>query len=433
MSTEEKPLHVVQLTAENVKRLHAVTVRPNGALVVIGGRNAQGKSSLLDSIEMALAGADAIPIEPVRHGARRARIIVDLGEIVVERTFSAKGTQLVVRDKDGNEKSSPQKLLNTLCARVAFDPLEFARMEPKKQDEVLRKLCPEADTSDLDAARAKVFDQRTELNREIKRLEARIDAMPIQAGVPKEPIDVKETAAELKRRHEANAKRAEASRQIDARREDLAGLDRAIGEKREQVKRLEADITAAMTERETMAASVLRAEQELPGEESTAELQAKLENAEGTNAKVRAAAERKAVDEELIAKTSEADLLTDTLMSLDEEKSGRLAKAQFPIAGLGFDETGPMFGGVPLAQASQAEQLRVSVAIGAALNPKVKVMLVREGSRLDDDGMRLLAELAEQTGSQVWVERVGTKDPSAVVIEDGEVLEPTVATTTAAE
>jgi recombinational DNA repair ATPase RecF len=40
-----------------VKRLRAVTIRPDGSLVQISGRNAQGKTSVLDAIEMALGGA----------------------------------------------------------------------------------------------------------------------------------------------------------------------------------------------------------------------------------------------------------------------------------------------------------------------------------------------------------------------------------------
>ena len=91
MNTQnEKPLHVIELRAENIKRLKAITIRPDGAMVIIGGRNAQGKTSTLDALEMALAGGRTIPAEPVRRGERKGRIVVDLGEIVVERTFSAK-------------------------------------------------------------------------------------------------------------------------------------------------------------------------------------------------------------------------------------------------------------------------------------------------------------------------------------------------------
>lgn len=61
---------IVRLTAENVKRLVAVEIRPNpdGNLVIVGGRNAAGKSSVLDAIMFALAGKKALPAKPIREG-----------------------------------------------------------------------------------------------------------------------------------------------------------------------------------------------------------------------------------------------------------------------------------------------------------------------------------------------------------------------------
>lgn len=50
-------MRIITLKAENVKRLKAVEIQPDGDVVVIAGRNAQGKSSVLDAIWLALAGA----------------------------------------------------------------------------------------------------------------------------------------------------------------------------------------------------------------------------------------------------------------------------------------------------------------------------------------------------------------------------------------
>ena len=64
----------------------------------------------------------------------------------------------------------------------------------------------------------------------------------------------------------------------------------------------------------------------------------------------------------------------------------------------------------------------MSVAIGAALNPALRVLLVRNGNDLDSNGIKLLGELAETSGCQVWLERVAeSKDGVTVLIEDGQV------------
>jgi DNA repair ATPase RecN len=414
-SEHEAPLHVVALTAENVKRIRAITVRPEGPVVIIGGRNAQGKSSLLDALEMALGGGRSIPLEPVRHGARKARIVADLGELVVERTFTAKGTELVVRGKDGETKASPQKLLDSLCAKVTFDPFAFSRMEPKEQDALLKKLLG-LDFSDLERAREKVYGQRTDANREVKRLEALLDSMPDAAGAPAEPVDVAELSAEIQRRMSANGDRERQAARLNAEREQLTRWDREIEDLTKKLEQRRED-------RDKLHAAIIEGEHAIPPVEDVAELDQKLKGAEATNAKVRAAAERKRLGQELKKHETAAEGFSETIASIDGEKAERLAAAKFPIPGLGFDDSGPTLDDVPLSQASSAQKLRVSVAIGAALNPRVKIMLVREGSLLDEESMRLLAELARETDSQVWIERVGSGDASAVIIEDGAVLD----------
>ena len=133
-------LTILQLTAENVKRLHAVDIKPDGSLVIIGGRNAQGKSSVLDSIEFALGGDPSAKM-PVRRGEANARVVVNLGEIVVKRTFTAAGgTSLVVTNADGQKQSSPQTILDKLTGALTFDPLAFSRQKPAAQAETLRAL-----------------------------------------------------------------------------------------------------------------------------------------------------------------------------------------------------------------------------------------------------------------------------------------------------
>jgi len=84
-------MKIVRMSAKNVKRLRAVEVSPDGNVIVVSGKNASGKTSLLDSIAYALGGKDVICKEPVRRGEQRAEIVCDLDEIVVRRTFTAEG------------------------------------------------------------------------------------------------------------------------------------------------------------------------------------------------------------------------------------------------------------------------------------------------------------------------------------------------------
>jgi hypothetical protein len=73
---------------------------------------------------------------------------------------------------------------------------------------------------------------------------------------------------------------------------------------------------------------------------------------------------------------------------------------------------------VPLEQASAAQQIRISAAIGLSLNPTLKVLRIYDGSLLDSDSMQALRDLADANEAQIIIERVGDDD-ATIAIEDG--------------
>ena len=104
---------IVQLNVENVKRIEAVEITPDGELVVIGGKHGNGKSSVLDSIMYALGGEKALPPVPLRNGTSKGHITINLGDLVVTRKFTRKkdgeiGTSLEIKRANGDKVSSPQ-------------------------------------------------------------------------------------------------------------------------------------------------------------------------------------------------------------------------------------------------------------------------------------------------------------------------------------
>ncbi len=58
-----------------------------------------------------------------------------------------------------------------------------------------------------------------------------------------------------------------------------------------------------------------------------------------------------------------------------------------------------------------------------ALNPKLRVLLVRSGNDLDDSAMKVLAEWADAQNIQIWLERISRNGKVAVIIEDGRAVE----------
>lgn len=410
-------MKIIRLDVEAFKRIKAVSIKPDGSLVVVGGKNAAGKSSTLDAIEAVLGGGKRAPSDPIKHGTKKARIVLETEELVVTRTFTAKGSQLEVKAKDGGKVASPQKMLDGLVGPVSFDPLGFARMKAVDQAATLRQIVG-LDFTAEDEKRQNAYDQRTDVGRELRRLQGALDKLPDPpANTPKEPVSTSELAAELERRREANTANTKRRAELDALRAKAIALKENIAALEKELEEQRADF-AALNEK----GKVLGAEVKELVDEDLEELRQRIASADDINAAVRSRQDRDKMQADLDTQIAESERLTQYISQVDETKADVAAQAKYPIEGLALTDDGVTLDGVPFEQASQAQRLRTSVAIGLALNPELKVLLVRDGSLLDEDSLRLVAEMADAAGGQVWLERVSMDGAGcSVVIEDGEV------------
>lgn len=418
-------MKIVKLEAQNVKRLKAVEIRPDGNTVVIGGRNGQGKSSVLDCIAYALGGKDVVCQQPVRSGESKAKVVCQLDDMIVTRTFTdSGGGTLTVTNADGTAKyASPQKMLDALVGRLTFDPLEFLRMKPVDQQATLKDLMPGLDFSELDADRQNWFDQRTQINREIKALEGQLAGMPKQEA-PEQEVSVVELADKLEKIRNQNQLRHEAQREAEAIRGEISAADQSIKKAKEEIAKWQKYIEDHEAGKEKLKHNLARfveSANAIPVADPEP-IRQQIANAQEINRKVHQNKARFNVAARLEAAKAESEKHSREIESIDAAKAKALAAAKFPIEGLSISDSGVTFGGVPFEQCSSAEQLRVSVAMGLAMNPKLKVLLIRDGSLLDDDSLAMISDMAKQADAQIWLEVVSSDgEGCSVVIEDGQI------------
>lgn len=408
-------MRIITLTAENVKRLHAVEITPEGNVVVIGGRNAQGKSSVLDAIWMTLAGgAGSKEIsKPIREGQEKASATVDLGDLKVTRRWTAAGTTLEVLSKDGLKHPSPQKVLDSLIGRLSFDPLEFAHQAAKEQLATLLSVVElPFDPEELNARRAQVFDTRTDVNRETKQLAAQVAGFgEVPADTPDEEIEAGAILQELEQAQASNAERREAQDDVVDAKDTLAIAEAELAKAQTKLEGAKTALSAAETKLKDAPALV-----------DTDPIVARNRQRDEINRNVRTLTTRKQLEARHKASEKNGAQLTAQLEKIDHEKSEGLAAARMPLDGLSFDDTGVLYNGVPFSQSSAAEQLRVGVAIAMAVNPKVRVIRITDGSLLDSENMALLDEMCAEHDYQVWIERVDETGSVGITIEDGQVV-----------
>lgn len=433
-------MRLIEVKIENFKRISAVEIQPPDGVLEIRGRNAQGKSSVLDAIEAALAGAAASPDRPIRNGERKAMVRCSLGEYVVTRRWTDGGSpngNLTVTRKDGQEIRSPQATLSALFGLGSFDPFAFVGAEPKQQAKMLCDLV-KIDVSDLDQQRSGVYNERTEVNASIKIGEADLTAKgPVYPDAPAAELVISELLAEIRAANELvrqnnevraepdrlaafvtanNAKIVQGQKQASEIRAQIAQLERDLKQNQEDAAgwaQENADLAALIEEAKATAAALV--------DPDVAALEQRLTDAEGLNRRVRHNLEVKAAQESLVANRDHADRLTARLAHIDADRMERFRLAPYPVAGLGFDGEQVLFSGLPISQASTAEQIKIGLAICSALAPQLKTILVRDGSSLDRDAMSALRAWALDREFQVLIERVDERGgDGAILIEDGQ-------------
>lgn len=426
-------MRIVELHASNVMGLSACDITPESHLNVIGGKNGAGKSSLLNAICAALAGKGAMPDEPLKRGEKKGEIVVKIdrpdGVITVRRKLSADGkTSLVIEGEGGARFQKPQAMLDELVGAVGFDPAGFLRLDPKRQAEQLRELVG-LDLSDLDGHRQDLYERRTEANREVRRLEAQAEDNRVNPDLPDSETSVAELVARLEeaQAHNREIRNAElAASQTD---QQIGLLTRDVKAKVGEIEELKRRLEEAESELQSLEFRRDRAAEQLAEQREALKamqpidcqpIHDQINGAEAANEAVRKNRQAREIAEDLQLARAEAEQLTEQIGDIDEQKRARLAAARWPIEGLGFDDGVVTFNGLPFSQASSAEQLRVSLAMGMAANPSLRVLMIRDGSLMDDDTMQVVREMAEQHDFQVWIERVSsTGEGCSIVVTEG--------------
>lgn len=441
-------MKIIQLTAENVKKLTAVQISPDGALVQITGKNGQGKTSVLDSIWWALAGTATVQKQPIRKGADSARIEIKLGsgkavELIVERRFTDSASYLTVKTAEGAKYPSPQRLLDDLLGALTFDPLAFMQQDGRGQFDVLRGLVKlDVDLDAQDKANVADFATRTLVNREAKTARAQASGIAVAPDLPAEPIDEASLIDEIQTAATTNtqieqrkAARVQAERDMgdalaiasdmrDAAAKIIADAETQARQVIASAKKQADTALARAVEVDTKASDLkkrLAEAPKLPDQIDIAGLRAKLNDAKEINLKISSREHRTKIEERAAELEARAAALGEAIDARKAERKAAMESAQMPIDGLSFGDGTVLFRELPLDQASDADQLMVSTAIAAALNPKLRVLRIRNGSLLDDDAMVRLADFAKERDFQIWIERVDGSGTVGIVMEDGHV------------
>lgn len=415
-------MKIIQLHAENIKRLKAVDITPTDNTVVISGKNENGKSSVIDSIWLALqyrAAVKEMP-QPLRKGESKGMVTLDLGEYIVTRRFTESDSTLEIRTADGNKVTSPQKLLDGMIGDLSFDPWEFSRKNEQEQRVMLSDLLfkiteGKLNLADFDVRKQEAYDARTDANREKKRLASLLaNIRPPVDTDPQEEISSTELTSSITDALSVN-------QTINDLQAASSSMYAMMDDAKKEIVRLEQVMMAGEARIKDAQEQLSRLERQ-----DIDFLKDQLKNIEEHNRRAREVVEYKKLRDAMTTVDSEVEQLNARMELIDIEKAEALESSPLPIKGFTVNAEGVRIMNedgeeVPFCQASAARRLKISLAIAMAANPMLRVIRISDGSLLDDESMAVVQDMAKDKDFQIWIEFASRNDQDrmGIYIEDG--------------
>lgn len=405
---------ISSLELENVKRIRAVQIVPaSTGLTVIGGNNGQGKTSVLDAIAWALGGDRYRPSAPTRDGSvipPRIRLELSNG-LVVER--SGKNSALKVADPTGQRAG--QQLLNSFVEELALNLPKFMEASGKEKADTLLKIIGVGDRlAGLELQEKQIYNQRHAIGQIADQKKKHAKEMPLYTGVPDKPI----SALELIQRQQAilakngeNQRKRNQAEQLELRKSNceqlIQSLEAELAEAKQTLEQVLVDLRIARLD-------VLDLQ-----DESTAEIEADLQNIEAINIKIRANCNRKKAEQEAEEYSGQYEALTAELEGIRKQKYDLLNGAKLPLEGLSVEDGELTYNGKKWDAMSGSDQLRASTAIVRALNPRCGFVLLDKLEQMDLHTLREFGAWLQEQGLQAIATRVSTGGECSIIIEDG--------------
>lgn len=409
-------MKIHSLSIENTKRVRAVTLEPaKDGLTVIGGKNGQGKTSVLDAIAWALGGEKYHPTSAKREGSvlpPYIKVTLDNG-LVVER--KGKNSALTVTDPSGQRGG--QRLLDEFISELALDLPKFLNSTDKQKADTLLKIIGVGDQlAAIEQEEKRAYNERQALGRIAEKAQAAADGMPYHADAPRELVNVNALTQALYDAMNVNRRNMDERARLESlyrRRSDVAAKLRQITQEYDQI-----------VEQYSSLEKTVLALEDVP----ETDIRQKLADADAVNQKVRENLNREKAEEDAKEARAAYDAMTQRVEDARRRKRDLLHGAQLPLEGLSVDEGCLVYNDRQWDCMSASEQMRVAAAIVRRLNPQCGFVLMDKLEQMDAETLCEFGAWVQAEGLQVIATRVSTGDECQIIIEDGTGVLPPVDT-----
>ena len=425
----EQTYRIANLQIENIKKIKVIDITPQKDLVIIEGENKAGKTSIMDSISYLLGGKMLIPEQPIRQGEKEGMAKAVIGDFEVIRKWSNPYTStLKIKTADGTSPSSPQKWLDEKIGSFALEVAELMSMRKDDRITVFKRITG----LKLDDLKVKYERVQDDKRLEARRLEglkkelSTLDDLPEKAET--ENFDALQE--ERKKKEEENEIYEGQLRIISIKDESIKDAQMDVEEnvqeiitRTDRIKELESE-NKRFEEEINDVRNVVK-EYELKLKDMTkwdlSEIDERMKKANDSIELQYKYKRKETLATDVLVLGKEIEGYVVEMDKIKKEKSDRIKNTKLPIEGLEFDGDVIKYNDIEFEECSTAERIEIALAVAVEENPNIRVLLIREGSSLDESAVKRVKKLAKEHNFQIWIETVHSSDSSAIHIEEGEI------------
>ena len=411
---QQEAVKINSLELENVKRVKAVKLEPTASgLTVVGGKNNQGKTSVLDAIAWALGGAKYKPSQAQREGSLvEPQLHIELSNgMVVERL--GKNGSLKVTDPSGQKGN--QSLLDGFISQFALDLPKFMEADKNTKAKILLQIIGVGDKlSVFNKQESELYNRRTEIGRIADQKKKYADEMVQWDGVPEEIVSAAELIQQQQEILARNGRNQELRNQVKNLEAQKTLLEQRIEEAQKALNAMHEQFAELMEK-----LSIANTNAKDLQDESTAELEESIANIDSTNAKVRDNLNKQRAQEEADEYKRQYGDLTTQIEEVRKSRMELLNSVEMPLDDLSVQDGELIYKGQKWDNMSGSDQLKVATAIVRKTNPQCGFVLLDKLEQMDIDTMNEFGKWLQDNNLQAIATRVSTGDECSIFIEDG--------------
>jgi len=382
---------------KNFKGIDRIESDLHSSNVYVVGGNGKGKTSFIDAVWCALTGKN-VPTEPIKQGENESTIEIELEKHVAILDFKRQRDQTKIKTsfkliskEDGESIEQPRTVLNQLIGVIDFNPNHFFELSANKQVEYFCSLIG-LDFGTIDRDVAELFEQRSFMNKELKRLKDDSNVWFDPTIADREPVNVKQLF-EMKIEHDK--KRQTFEKVLTG----VADRENKLIDLRSQIEKLEKEVTDGKV-------WLNNTDNQPISEMEYKTIQSQIDTAESENQLIATNKSAKINSEKLKKVENE---IAETERKMDEKKKSKRDQLSesIDIPDLSFDGEKFLFKGLPFenTQINTANQLIAGLRIGLKLLKGVRILKF-DGSLIDNDNMKLINDWSAENDVQLFVEQV---------------------------